>query len=132
MLKVDMPRVLARPYLMILYIISQPIWISQFGLKCVLKVINQRKKQCIVLPLLDKGFSFSKRRFYYIVHAFGNLFLFFHVSLSIIYLLFLPYHVLYTWFFLNIFKGFSLWQFSFNILNIWKNLLFFFIKQKIS
>ena len=46
----------------------------------------------------------------------------FHVSLSTIYLLFLSYRVLYMRFFLNICEGFSLWQFSFNVLSIWKNL----------
>ena len=30
-------------------------------------------------------------------------------------------------FFLNIYKRFSIWQFSFNILNVWKNLLFLLI-----
>ena len=47
----------------------------------------------------------------------------FHVSLSFIYLLFSPYHVLYTRFFLNICKRYALKQYSFNTSNIWK--LFF-------
>ena len=91
--------------------------------------------QWIVLQLLEKVFSFSKKRFLWYYTCMWYLINFsilsrslpiFHVSLSIIYLLFLPYHVLYTWFFLNICRGFSLWQFSFNILIIWKDLLLFF------
>ena len=49
----------------------------------------------------------------------------FHVSLSIIYQLFSLYHFLYMQFFVNTCQAFSLSQISFNILNIWKNLMFF-------
>ena len=50
---------------------------------------------------------------------------FFHVSLSIIYQLFLQYHVLYILFFLNIIGEFFFYQFSFNILHVRKTLVFF-------
>ena len=96
---------------------SQSIWISQLGLRCVFKAIIQRRKQWIVLRLLEKVFSFSKRLFlwyctwmWYLIN-FSILSRFvpiFHVFLSIMYLLFSPYHVLYTQFFLNTCKGFSL------------------------
>ena len=47
----------------------------------------------------------------------------FHVFLSTIYLLFSPNHVPQT-VFSQYLQGYSLYQFSFNILNTWKNLLF--------
>ena len=47
----------------------------------------------------------------------------FHVSLPIMYLSFLPHYVLYMRFFLDICNPFVI-QFSFDILDIWKNLFF--------
>ena len=84
---------------------------------CVLKATILRKKQRIVLRLLEKVFSFSIRRFlwyctckWYLINFFilSRSVSVFHVSLSIIYLLFLSYHVLYARFFLNICLGLSL------------------------
>ena len=118
----NIPRVLVRPYLMTLYVI---LWIHLNILirsRFVLKAIIPEKNQWIVLVLTEKVLSFSKRKiwyfydmyFYDIVHACGiwlffsfyyDLFLFFHVSLSIIYLFNL---IQCTHFFLNIYKGFSL------------------------
>ena len=107
-------RVLARPYL-ILYIIF-PIHL-EFPVRSgiVLNTIIHRKKQWIVLQLLEKVL-FKKDTLWYCkcmlylinFYIFSESVPIFHVSLSIIYLLFFPYHVLYTWFFLNICKGFSL------------------------
>ena len=108
--------VLARPCLMTLYVIF-PFHLN-FPVRsvCALKAIIHRKKQWIVLRLLEKVF-FSKRRFLWYCTCMCYLINFsilspsvpiFHVSLSIIYLLFLPYHVLYTRFLLNICKEFSL------------------------
>ena len=87
--------VLARPYLMMLYIIF-PIHLNfPIRSRCVLKAIVQRKKQWIVLRLLEKVFSFSKRRFLWYENAYSILINFsiswrpvpiFHVSyLSFIY-----------------------------------------------
>ena len=109
---VDPIRVLARPYLMTLYVIFPIHFNFPIRSKCVLKAI-----QWLVLRLLEKLFSFSKWHFLwyctcllYLIHYFIlsrsiPIFLF---SLSIIYLLFLSYHILCTCFFLNICKGFSL------------------------
>ena len=115
-------KVLARPYLITLYVIL-PIDLN-FPIRSrrVLKAIIHRKKQWIALQLLEKVL-FEKDAFYDIVKACGiwSIFTFyqpvptFHVSLSMIYLLFLPYRVVYTRFFLNTWKGFSLWKFSFNV-----------------
>ena len=55
----------SRPYLVTFMSFSQSIWISQLGLRCVLKAIVHRKNQYSVLRLLDKV-SFSKRRFLWI------------------------------------------------------------------
>ena len=53
--------VLARPYLMTLYVIF-PIHLNfPIMCRCVLKAIIHRKKQWIVLQLLEKATSFSKR-----------------------------------------------------------------------
>ena len=97
-------RVLARPYFMTLYFIF-PIHVN-FPLRlsnciCMLYLI--------IFTVLPQSAPI------------------FHVSLSIIYQLFftISCDVRYTWFFVNIPKGFFYKQFSFNILNIWKNLLFF-------
>ena len=79
---------------------------------------------------LRKLFSFLKRDFLWYCTWIRYLINFsilsqsapiFQVFLYIIYPLFSPYHVPKMGFFL---AGFLLWQFSFNILNIWKNLLF--------
>ena len=105
---------------------------SSYVLKAI---IHRKKKQWIALLLLEKVL-FQKDAFYDILNACGIRLIFyilpqsvpiFHVSLSIIYVLFLPYRVLYTRFFLSTCKEFSQWQFSFNVLSNWKNLFF---KQK--
>ena len=69
MAKLD--RVLARPYLMTLYVIF-PIYLNfPICSRCILKAIVHRKKKWIVLPLLEKVFSFFKRMlFMIIVHAY--------------------------------------------------------------
>ena len=109
-------RVLTRPYLLMLYVIF-PIHLNYpIRSRCVFKAAIQRKKA--VLQLLEKVFSFSKRHFSH------NLVLFFVFLLSIMYLLFSPYHILYRRLFLNICKEFCLYQFSSDIFNIWKNLFF--------
>ena len=56
-------RVLTGPYFITLYVIF-PIHLNF--------PIRSRKKQWIVLWLLEKVFSFSKDAFYDIVHACGN------------------------------------------------------------
>ena len=66
--------------------------------RCALNAIIYRKKQWIALQLLEKVL-FQKDAFYDIVNAYG------------IWLFFIFYHNLF-------------WQFSFNVLNILKNLLF--------
>ena len=126
-------RVLARPYLMMLYVIF-PVYLNfPMRSRSVLKAIIHRRKQWIVLWILEKVFSFSKRCFLWYCTCMRYLISFFilswsfhifHVSFFIIYLLFLSYHVLYAWFFFSIFKGSTFKHSSFNVLNIWKNLLF--------
>ena len=55
--------VLARPYLMMLHV-NFPIYFNfPIRSKCVLKAIIQRKKQWIVLQLLDKVFFFEMMLF---------------------------------------------------------------------
>ena len=59
--------VLARPYLMMLHV-NFPIYFNfPIRSKCVLKAIIQRKKQWIVLQLLDKVFFFRDDAFYDII-----------------------------------------------------------------
>ena len=132
--KQTLTRVLARPWLMTLYVIF-PIHLNlNFPIRsrCDFKAIIQRRKQWIVLRLLEV-FSFSKRHFLWYCTCMWYLINFsilsrfvpiFHVFLSIMYLLFSQYHVLFTRFFLNICKGFSLQQFSPDILNVSKNFFF--------
>ena len=107
---------LARPYLIILYIIF-PIH-ANFPItsRCVLKATIHRKKLWIKLCYLRK-FFFQKDAFVilniHVVFAFFHFIMIcsiFHVPLSIIYQLFSPYHILYMQFFLNIHKGFFLWS----------------------
>ena len=107
-------RVLARPYLMMLYVIFLVYLNFPMRSRSVLKAIIHRGKQWIVLWILEKVFSFSKRCFlryctcmWYLINFFilSWPFPIFHVSFSIIYLLFSSHHVLYAWFFFNICKG---------------------------
>ena len=60
---------------------------------------------------------------FYTICSYLSCFLFYHLSI----IFFISSSI--TRFFLNTCKGFSFWQFSFNVLNNWKNLLFF--KQKL-
>ena len=115
-IRVTFYRVLARPYLMTLCVILSIHVNFPITSRCVLKAPIQRKKvNCFTL--LEKAFFVSKRRFCGIVHhvVFDYFFhlsrsvSFFHVSLSIIYQLFSPYHVLYVRFFLNIHEK-GLWR----------------------
>ena len=63
-------RVFAGPYLMTLYIIFSIHLNFPICSRCSLKAIVHRKKQWIVLPLLEKVFSFLKKMlFLIIVHA---------------------------------------------------------------
>ena len=109
---------LARAYLMTLYIIFA---IHNFH--------HSQKKTVDCFMATRESFSFSKGYFIYCTCIWylinfsisSQSITIFHVSLSSIDLLFLPYHMC---FFLNIYQGFSLQQFSSNILNIQK-LLFF-------
>ena len=84
--------------------------------KCVLKAtVHRKKKQWVVLPYL-RIFFFKKKLLWYCtsmlylinVSIISRSVRIFHVSLSMIYQLFSPHHVLYTRFFLNIHKGFFL------------------------
>ena len=62
-------RVLARPYLMTLYVIF-PIHMNfPITFRCVLKATIHRKKTVNCFTLLKKVFFFSKRRFHNIAHA---------------------------------------------------------------
>ena len=108
----------ARPYLMRLYIIF-PIHLSfPIRSRCVLKATVSfiEKNSGLFYSYLSKFFFFKKTLFvnrtcmwYMMNFSISSRFVpIFHVSLSIIYLLLLPHHVLYMQFFLNIFKGFSL------------------------
>ena len=125
--------VLARLYLMTLYIIFPFHLKFSMRLMCVFKHITHRKKTNFLMVTWQSFFFFKKMLFWYCTCTWYliNFSILswpvpvFHVSLSITHLLFLPYHVLYTRFFLNIYKAFSLWQFSFNIKNTWKNLFSF-------
>ena len=110
-------RVLRKPYLMALHVIF-PIHLNfPIRARYVLKAIIHWKKRWIVLQLLEKVFLLLKRHFSWYCMCMSYLINFsilswsvpvFHVSLSIIYVLFLPYDALYKRFFLNICKGFSL------------------------
>ena len=61
-------RVLARPYLMTLHVIF-PIHLNfPIMCSCVLKAIIHRKKQWIVLQLLEKAFLFQKDDFYLLLY----------------------------------------------------------------
>ena len=88
-----MIRVLARPYLITLYVIF-PIHLSfPMRSRCVVKAIIIEKKQELFYGYLRKFFLFQNYAFYmllymHVVPFYHDLFLFFHVSLSIIYLLF--------------------------------------------
>ena len=125
-------RVFARPYLVMLYVIFPIHMTFPIMSRCVSKATIHRKKTMNCFLLLEKVF-FEKTLLWYCIwmlylinySILSQSLPIFHVSLSIIYQLFSPYHTLYTSFLLSISKGFSLYQFSFNILNIWKNLLFF-------
>ena len=91
---------LARLYLRTLYVIL-PIHLNfPIRSRCVLKTVIEQT-QCFVSRLLEKVFFFfSKRLFILYMHLICYYFFhfitvsIFHVSLSITYLLFLPYHVL--------------------------------------
>ena len=129
-------RVLARPYLVMLYVIFPIHMTFPIMSRCVSKATIHRKKNSELLSVTWESF-FWKLLWYCICMLYlinysilSQSLPIFHVSLSIIYQLFSPYHTLYTSFLLSISKGFSLYQFSFNILNIWKNLLFFLINEK--
>ena len=64
-------RVLARPYFMTLYVIF-PIHLNfPVRSRCVLKAIIHRRKQWIVLLLLEKVLLFQKDAFYSNAHACG-------------------------------------------------------------
>ena len=116
-IRVTFYRVLARSYLMTLCVIF-PIHVNfPIPSSCVLKATIHRKKG-IVLPYLRKLlFLFQKDAFmilyimlYLITFSIWSRSVsFFHVSLSIIYQLFSPYHVLYIRFFLNIREN-GLWE----------------------
>ena len=106
----------------------------------VLKAIIYRKKQWIVLLLLEKAFSFSKKCFllyctciWYLINFFilSRSVPIFHVFLSVIYLLFLLYHVLYTLFFLDICKGFLSVAVFLKYYKYLEELIVFLIKIKV-
>ena len=90
---------LARLYLRTLYVIL-PIHLN-FPIRssCVLKTVIEQT-QCFVSRLLEKVFFFPKKIFILYMHLIFDYFFhfitvsIFHVSLSITYLLFSPYHVL--------------------------------------
>ena len=85
---------------------SQSIWNFPIRSKCVLKALIHRKKQWIVLRLLEKVFLFQKHTFYDIINEYG------------IWLIYPFYH--------NLFLLFMFLHLPFICyLNISKNLLFF-------
>ena len=81
--------------------------------RCVFKAIIKKKKKNnsgLFYYYLRKFFSLRKDAFHDNVHGCSIWLIssLSFVSLSAMYLLFLPYHILYMWFFFNICKGFSL------------------------
>ena len=109
-------RVLARSYLMMLYVIF-PINLNfPIRSRCVFKAIIHRKKQRIILWLLEKVFSFSKTLL--MICSYFSCFFIYHFCHIIFYTL----------------SSFSIFvrdfPFSSFPLNIWNNLVFL-IKQKV-
>ena len=89
----DIYRVLARCYLMKFFLsFSQTILIPQLGLGVLLGLAMIHRKNEIITKKLSQSVPI------------------FHVSLSFICLLFSQHGILYMQFFLNIHKGFSLWE----------------------
>ena len=110
-------RVLARPYLIMSYVIF-PIHVNfPITSSCVLEATIHRKITVNCFMLLEKIFFLKKKTLLWYFTCMLYLINFFilsqsvpisHVSLSNIYQLFSPDHVLYTRVFLNICKGFFL------------------------
>ena len=95
----------------------QPIHVNfPITSKCVLKATVHRKKNSELFYPTGEFFFFKKKLLWYCtsmlylinVSIISRSVRIFHVSLSMIYQLFSPHHVLHTRFFLNIHKGFFL------------------------
>ena len=103
---------LARPYLMTLYAIFPFHLNFLIRTRCVLKAIIHIKNSGLCYGYLWKFFLFQKDAFYVIVHACGT------------WLIYPFYHNLFP-FFIFLYLSFTYY------LNIWKNLLFFWLNKKL-